>query len=122
MVAGTAIWGVGQGVYLAGDQCLGYGLLPDQNEASRFLGLTSVVSATGGIVGSGLFGGLLYLFGQIGKNSAGQSPDRPGYAYAGYAAMFSFAMCLSAASFVVLCFINPTSPCQRREDLINCKS
>lgn len=99
MVAGTATWGLGQGLYLAGDQALGYALLPDKNEASRYLGLTSVYSSLGAVLGGMGAGGLLHAFGSLGRNPTEPTPEEgPGYGYPGYAAMFFFATCLGAGS------------------------
>jgi len=106
MIVGTGTWGFGQGLYLAGDQALGYALLPDRNEASRYLGLTSVYSAFGAVIGGSVTGGLLHVVGSFGKLPP-DSPDAtgPGYAYPGYAAMFFFASCLSMGSCVFLSMI-----------------
>merc|ERR1719468_645741 len=108
MIVGTALWGVGQGVYLAGDQALGYALLPNADEASRFLGFTAVTSALGAGFGSLIAGGLLQLFGR--SNPIGVS-DGPGYSYEGYVAMFLFAVSLGVAMCAVLHSISPTNKC-----------
>jgi len=111
MIVGTATWGIGQGTYLAGDQALGYALLPDRNEASRYLGLTSVYSSLGAVLGGTAAGGLLQLFGAVGRAPPLEVPGSsgPGYAYAGYAAMFLFAVCLSAGSYKMLSLIHPVA-------------
>jgi len=107
MVLGTALWGCGQGVYLAGDQALSYALLPDPEEASRFLGLASVCACIGAIAGGSLTGGLLWCFGARGDVDApgGGKHHGPGYDYPGYAAMFMLAAGLSCAAGVSLTLI-----------------
>jgi len=111
MVLGTAVWGIGQGVYLAGDQALSYALLPDPEEASRLLGLTSICAAAGAVFGGSVTGLLLYTLGGSGKEPSalhpeplllGVGPTAPGYAYPGYAGMFLLASALSGASCLVL--------------------
>jgi hypothetical protein len=102
MVLGTAIWGIGQGVYLAGDQALGYALLPDAEEASRFLGLSSVCACVGAIFGGSLTGGLLWSFGGGASNEHTGHASGPGYQYPGYAAMFVLAAGLSWAASMAL--------------------
>eukprot|EP00405_Crypthecodinium_cohnii_P046069 CAMPEP_0206586134 /NCGR_PEP_ID=MMETSP0325_2-20121206/36834_1 /ASSEMBLY_ACC=CAM_ASM_000347 /TAXON_ID=2866 /ORGANISM="Crypthecodinium cohnii, Strain Seligo" /LENGTH=580 /DNA_ID=CAMNT_0054093819 /DNA_START=129 /DNA_END=1868 /DNA_ORIENTATION=+ len=113
MVLGTGIWGIGQGIYLAGDQALSFALLPDPEEASRLLGLTSVCSAAGAVFGGSATGLLLYTFGSLSQDTtqnvasllqteAGASVSpAPGYGFAGYAAMFALASALSGSS----CFV-----------------
>jgi len=98
MVLGTALWGCGQGAYLASDQALSYALLPDSKEASRFLGLASVCACLGFIAGGSLTGGLLWLLGARGAGGEAGSSAGPGYAFAGYAAMFVLAAGLSWAA------------------------
>merc|ERR1712008_591035 len=63
MVAGTAIWGSGQGFYLAGDQALSFTLLPDKNEASRYLGFSSLCAFGGATIGGAVCGTLLTVVG-----------------------------------------------------------
>jgi hypothetical protein len=104
MVLGTALWGCGQGVYLAGDQALSYALLPDPEEASRFLGLASVCACLGAIAGGSLTGSLLWCFGA--RSGVDVDKDHgPGYEYPGYAAMFMLAASLSWAASVALSLI-----------------
>jgi len=86
MAAGTAIWGLGQGFYLAGDQALSYMLLPDKNEASRYLGFSSLCAFGGATIGGALCGTLLAVVG------AGSTA---GYKYPGYAAIFVVASFMS---------------------------
>jgi len=88
MLVALGIWGVGQGVYLAGDQALAFALIPDRSQASRFLGFSSVCACIGSVVGGGMAAGLLAFFG---------AGDPNGYAFPGYAAIFMFASMLSAA-------------------------
>jgi len=92
MLVGLAIWGLGQGVYLAGDQALAFALVPDRSEASRFLGFSSLCASVGSVVGGGTAAGLLAFFG------AGKAT---GYAFPGYAAIFIFASLLSAGIAVL---------------------
>uniref|UniRef100_A0A7S2N3M5 Major facilitator superfamily (MFS) profile domain-containing protein n=1 Tax=Zooxanthella nutricula TaxID=1333877 RepID=A0A7S2N3M5_9DINO len=103
MVLGTAVWGLGQGVYLAGDQALSYALLPNPDEASRLLGLTSICAAVGAASGGAMTGGLLRFFGggkaQQLESAAGYGP---GYGTFGYVAIFSLACVLSGATTCVL--------------------
>ncbi|CAE8644274.1 unnamed protein product [Polarella glacialis] len=96
MLFGLGVWGLGQGVYLAGDQALAYALLPNQAEASRYLGFSSLCACVGSIAGGGICASLLSICG------AG-APE--GYAFPGYAAIFIFASALSAAISVVASFI-----------------
>eukprot|EP00747_Dinoflagellata_sp_TGD_P212616 gnl/TRDRNA2_/TRDRNA2_85698_c0_seq1.p1 gnl/TRDRNA2_/TRDRNA2_85698_c0~~gnl/TRDRNA2_/TRDRNA2_85698_c0_seq1.p1 ORF type:complete len:632 (-),score=88.81 gnl/TRDRNA2_/TRDRNA2_85698_c0_seq1:238-2133(-) len=86
MVCGTAIWGIGQGVYAAGDQALALALLPDPEQASRYLGFNSICAFLGATVGGTISGGLLAVFG---------SGAPKGYAFPGYAAIFILASVLS---------------------------
>jgi len=95
MVAGTAVWGLGQGLYLAGDQALGYALLPDRNEASRYLGITGVWSSIGAVLGGAICGGLLFTFGSLFQLPPSDTAG-PGYGYPGYLALFIFAVCVNA--------------------------
>jgi len=92
MMVGTAIWGLGQGMYLAGDQALSYILLPDQNEASRYLGFSSLCAFGGATIGGALCGTLLAVVG---------AGSRSGYKYPGYAAIFVVASCMSLAISVL---------------------
>jgi len=105
MTMGTALWGIGQGVYLAGDQALSYALLPDPEEASRFLGLSSVCACIGAIAGGGLTGTFLWCFGAKSGIADADSDHGPGYEYPGYAAMFMLASLFSFAASVALSFI-----------------
>merc|ERR1719468_704910 len=111
MIVGTALWGVGQGVYLAGDQALGYALLPNADEASRFLGFTAITSALGAGLGSLVAGGLLQFFG---RSDLGGDSDGPGYSYQGYVAMFLFAVSLGLAMCSTLQSISLTSKFSER--------
>jgi len=86
MAAGTATWGLGQGVYLAGDQALSFILLPDRNEASRYLGFSSLCAFGGATVGGAVCGTLLSVVG---------AGSRSGYKYPGYAAIFMIASFMS---------------------------
>lgn len=92
MLIGLGIWGVGQGVYLAGDQALAFVLLPDKSQASRYLGFSSLCTCIGSIIGGAVAAALLAIFG------AGASS---GYSFPGYAAIFIFASILSATISVV---------------------
>lgn len=114
MVAGTAVWGLGQGVYLAGDQALSYALLPDPDEASRLLGLTSVCASFGAVFGGGATGALLYVLGSGGGSKdtgfapgGGVHATGPGYGFPGYAGMFMLAASLSGACCAVLAAVRP---------------
>jgi len=104
MIVGTAVWGIGQGVYLAGDQALNYMLLPDPAQAARLLGLTSVCACVGAVFGGAAFGMLLYSFG---THDPTASSWRPGYSFGGYAAMFLLAVCLSWCCGFALRSIQP---------------
>jgi len=90
MVTGTALWGIGQGLYLAGDQALQLALLPDPDQASRYLGLTSVCHCIGAVFGGTISGSLLAVLGS-------QPSDGARYGTAGYVAIFVFAASLSFA-------------------------
>eukprot|EP00747_Dinoflagellata_sp_TGD_P201536 gnl/TRDRNA2_/TRDRNA2_75013_c1_seq1.p1 gnl/TRDRNA2_/TRDRNA2_75013_c1~~gnl/TRDRNA2_/TRDRNA2_75013_c1_seq1.p1 ORF type:complete len:438 (+),score=50.85 gnl/TRDRNA2_/TRDRNA2_75013_c1_seq1:2-1315(+) len=92
MVCGTALWGIGQGVYLAGDQALSFALLPDPDQASRFLGFASICASIGASLGGCISGALLSFFG-AGANE--------GYRYPGYASIFLFASILSVCIAVL---------------------
>lgn len=98
MVGGTAIWGLGQGVYLAGDQALQFVLLPDAEEGARLLSLMSVCAFAGTAMGGAVAGVLLATLG---------AGARSGYSYPGYAGVFAFASscCLSIA--VIISFVRP---------------
>jgi len=87
MMMGMLVWGVGQGMYLASDQALSFILLPDDDEASRYLGFNSVCAFVGATVGGVIAGGLLGFIGNDGRSE--------GYAYPGYVAIFIFAGVLS---------------------------
>lgn len=115
MVIGTALWGIGQGVYVAGDQALAYALLPDQNEASRLLGLTSVSSAVGAVFGGSVAGGLLLLLGSDGEASG---LSAPGYGFLGYTAMFAFAMVLGVVCCLVLASMRPETEVNERTHIL----
>eukprot|EP00927_Polykrikos_kofoidii_P042770 TRINITY_DN36826_c0_g1_i1.p1 TRINITY_DN36826_c0_g1~~TRINITY_DN36826_c0_g1_i1.p1 ORF type:complete len:577 (-),score=61.75 TRINITY_DN36826_c0_g1_i1:76-1806(-) len=108
MVVGTATWGLGQGLYLAGDQALTYALLPDRENIARCMGLTSVCSFFGGVVGGCVVGGLLTLFGRLG------TPPPSGYAFEGYAAIFVFASILSLAIVGIGWEMRKAFPCKAR--------
>lgn len=97
MLVALGIWGVGQGVYLAGDQALAFELLPDRSQASRFLGFSSVCACIGTVVGGTMAAGLLAFFG---------AGDPDGYGFPGYAAIFTLASVLSAAISVIGSRIN----------------
>lgn len=107
MVAGTAAWGLGQGFYFAGDQTLQYAWLPDTNQASRYLGIAGVWTAIGAVLGAGIAGGLLVLFG--GGDKAPSEFIGPGYNYEGYLAVFLFAMLVNAAASRILSTIDDNS-------------
>jgi len=92
MLVGLGLWGIGQGVYLASDQASMFALLPDKEQASRLLGLSSVCSFLGSMFGGGIAAFLLSFF--------GASPGDSGYAFQGYAAIFIFASLLSMAMAV----------------------
>lgn len=82
MLIGMALWGIGQGVYLAGDQALLLALLPDRREASRYLAFNCLCAFIGSSIGGIIVGTLLATFG-----------ERPGTGYAlpGYIAVFGYA-------------------------------
>merc|ERR1719189_875719 len=101
MVVVVGIWGVGQGLYLAADQALGYALIPDQREASRYFGLMSVATAVGAAGGGAICSGLLYVFGALLYPEQIPS-DGAGYSFPGYMALFLSAVCLNLACFWVL--------------------
>lgn len=85
-IFGTTIWGFGQGAYLAGDQALSLNLLPDPEQASRYLAFSSICAFVGTAIGGLAAGGLLASLG------GGQ---KKGYAYPGYIGIFTFAVVLS---------------------------
>jgi len=89
-----AIWGLGQGVYIAGDQSLSFAILPDPSEASRYLGFTSLTVCLGSVLGSVASASLLAFFGSGAKE--GRS-----YAFTGYVALFLFAAALSACTAAI---------------------
>lgn len=103
MVGGTSLWGVGQGIYLAGDQALSLVSLPDQSQASRFLGLTSCCNCAGGVLGGIISGSLLAYFGS-------GAPKGRHYAAFGYEALFVFAAMTSfvMASLASRIHLNPS--------------
>jgi MFS family permease len=117
MVAGTGVWGLGQGVYLAGDAALGYALLPDPEQASRYLGLSSVCASFGAMFGGAMTGFLLYSLGGGGAAKAVSSSPHghgaPGYEFPGYAAMFILASVLSGGCCSIISAIHPTADCER---------
>eukprot|EP00929_Paragymnodinium_shiwhaense_P025028 TRINITY_DN15235_c0_g1_i1.p1 TRINITY_DN15235_c0_g1~~TRINITY_DN15235_c0_g1_i1.p1 ORF type:complete len:621 (-),score=124.08 TRINITY_DN15235_c0_g1_i1:90-1694(-) len=92
MMPGMALWGLGQGTYLAGDQAMSFTLLPDQKQASRYLGFTSICSFAGCCLGGSVAGGLLSILGQGAKE---------GYALPGYVAIFAFASLLSLVQGII---------------------
>jgi MFS family permease len=98
MLAGTAFWGLGQGMYLAGDQALSFALLPDANEAARYLGLFGLCTMIG-FAGGGLAGGVLLM-----ALGAGAGPG-VGYTFPGYAAIFTLASFFCLAIAVIACGI-----------------
>jgi len=102
MIAGTALWGLGQGMYIAGDQALRYALLPDRNQASRYLGITGIYTSLGAIAGGGIAGGLLFLFGGLNGERAPLGGSGPGYGYAGYLAVFLFALSVNAVASTIV--------------------
>merc|ERR1719231_2121626 len=63
MALGTMSWGLGQGSYLAGDQSLWFALLPDPEQASRYLGFNNVCCFVGTTTGGAFAGTLLAVFG-----------------------------------------------------------
>lgn len=91
LLATFAMWGLGQGVYIAGDQSLSFAILPDPSEASRYLGFTSLTVCLGSVLGSVASASLLAFFGSGGKE--GRS-----YSFTGYVALFLFAALLSACT------------------------
>lgn len=93
---GAGIWGLGQGVYLAGDQSVSYVLIPDPEEASRYLGFASLCSFTGAIFGGGIASVLLVAFG-------GGAPS--GYTLPGYVAVYLFCSVLSVILTALACLI-----------------
>lgn len=97
-----AIWGLGQGVYVAGDQALGFALLPDRSEASRYLGFTSITLCLGSILGSVASASLLAFFGSGAKEGCS-------YAFSGYVALFVFAAILSVCTAAVARYIDASS-------------
>mmetsp|Transcript_85888 Transcript_85888/g.161730 ORF Transcript_85888/g.161730 Transcript_85888/m.161730 type:complete len:565 (+) Transcript_85888:163-1857(+) len=95
-IFGTTIWGFGQGAYLAGDQALSLNLLPDPEQASRYLAFSSICAFVGTAIGGLAAGGLLSSLG------GGQ---KKGYAYPGYIGIFTFAVVLSWILAAVASFI-----------------
>lgn len=99
MISGTAIWGVGQGIYFASDQALMLSLVPSADEAGRYLALQSVCaflgSGLGGIVASGLL------------TTLGSEPlEKQSYGVQGYMAIFTaasvFCVIISYLAFQLL--------------------
>merc|ERR1711933_9961 len=86
MISGVALWGLGQGLYLAGDQALSFMLLPSTQEAGRCIGFVTLTTSAGAALGGALCGSLLAGFGD---NSALTSGAQ--YAFPGYAAIFIMA-------------------------------
>jgi len=90
MIPLTAIWGLGHGTYCAGEQALTYALLPDNREASRFIGIVCITSSVGASSGAALNAILIYVFGGGGNVLQDDAPDdAPGYGLRGYVAVFA---------------------------------
>eukprot|EP00401_Gymnodinium_catenatum_P014255 CAMPEP_0117500358 /NCGR_PEP_ID=MMETSP0784-20121206/22735_1 /TAXON_ID=39447 /ORGANISM="" /LENGTH=507 /DNA_ID=CAMNT_0005295565 /DNA_START=117 /DNA_END=1640 /DNA_ORIENTATION=+ len=94
VVIGTGAWGIGQGIYLLGDQTLGFALIPDQQESARYLGLTSVCCCLGAVLGGSGAAALLHAFGSYDLDEENIA-DAPRYYFRGYAAIFAMATLLS---------------------------
>lgn len=94
MLSGTAIWGIGMGVYLVGDQALSLALLPDREHSGRCLGLISVCNCVGGVIGGSVVGVLLSGFGAGAERGAK-------YNFFGYAAIFALASFFSLSIAVL---------------------
>jgi len=84
-----AAWGISHGIYMVGDQATQLALLPDQSQAARYLGFSSICACVGGVVGGVTFAVLLAGF-------ASTSPvpgftgkvETFGYSYKAYVALF----------------------------------
>lgn len=105
MIWGTSLWGLGQGLYLAGDQSLSFALVPNQDQAAQYLSLNSVCAFVGASIGGIFAGGLLEIFGS-------GAPDGQAYAFEGYAAIFIFAsvLCLSIGAVAIQMRLNSGQP------------
>jgi len=125
----TGIWGLGQGIYLTGDQALNYDLLPDINMASRYLGLNQVCIFFGFLGGGFTSSALLAILGdQVPEApeapkkmpNMGDKPEVPeempqkGYAYPGYVAIFAYAAFIGVCLVVVAWTINPVASKRRQ--------
>jgi MFS family permease len=97
LLAGNLIWGLGQGVYLAGDQALALALLPSKKDASRYLSFNCLCAFVGTSIGGLIVGTLLAVLG---------SGVEKGYGFPGYVAVFTFASVSSAALAAVSYFIH----------------
>lgn len=89
MLLGTALWGLGQGIYLASDQALMLSLVPSQEESGRYLGLQSVCSFLGSTIGGVVSAGCLTF---LGSNPV---PNQS-YGFQGYIGLFGAASIFSA--------------------------
>jgi MFS family permease len=125
----TGIWGLGQGIYLTGDQALNYDLLPDINAASRYLGLNQVCIFFGFLGGGFTSSALLAILGDQVPEAPeapkkmpkmGDKPEVPeempqkGYAYPGYFAIFAYAAFMSLCLVLVAWTINPVASKRRQ--------
>merc|ERR1712060_457856 len=87
MIVQVMCYGIGHGLYLAGDLALSLKTLPDPNQASRFLGLWGLSAFIGGRLGSLTYSAEMELFGQDVPRAAGYTVRKGTYNLAGYSAI-----------------------------------
>jgi len=89
-----AAWGISHGVYMVGDQATQLALLPDQSQAARYLGFSSISACVGGVVGGVTYAALLAGFAPISPGKV----EKFSYSYKAYVALFT---CCSLFTVIV---------------------
>eukprot|EP00547_Thalassionema_nitzschioides_P017970 CAMPEP_0194252492 /NCGR_PEP_ID=MMETSP0158-20130606/27759_1 /TAXON_ID=33649 /ORGANISM="Thalassionema nitzschioides, Strain L26-B" /LENGTH=458 /DNA_ID=CAMNT_0038989921 /DNA_START=29 /DNA_END=1402 /DNA_ORIENTATION=- len=94
-----AIYGIGNGAYLSVDYALACDVLPDKNQAARYLGIWSVGSFIGTLFGPLLIGPALVIFG---TPSTQPVSDKVTYEPLGYIVMIVIgSICITLGAIVV---------------------
>lgn len=112
------LYGVGQGLSLVGSQALLLRYIPDEQNASLYLGLNNVAQFVGGVSFSAINAGLLQMFGRTldwrlpGPRAAPTAEG--GYRLEGFIAMFIFNMLMSMVWAGLYCKVGKESPLDQR--------
>lgn len=101
-ILGGAVFGVGNGIFLASDTALCVSTVPDPARAAYYLGFWGLSGLMGGVLGTVLCGGFTGLFGSVLFQSS------HGYAWEGYAACFwcGAVLCMSGGTIAAYVLTN----------------